>query len=63
MKKEKNALLKPFEEFMVLGDMSHPFSLWPCNKRFSAQNSHVLVLFGLSVHQARELVFGNRTTQ
>ena len=54
----KNALLNPFGEFGVLGGYETRDLLeWPCNKTFSAPKSNVLVLFGLTVCQAKELVF------
>ena len=54
----KNALLNPFGEFGVLGGYEPRDLLeWPCIKRFSAPKSNALVLFGLNVCQAHELVF------
>ena len=54
----KNALLKPSGEFGVLGARAIRLLAWPLNKPFSAPNSDVLVLFGLTVRGAHELVLG-----
>ena len=32
---------------------------WPCNKHFSAPNSDISILSGLTVHRAHKLAFGN----